>query len=339
MRNDFDYDSSPDIGRVVREFWHGNGPRIILFAALALIVLVGLFSSVYSVQTEGQAVVKRFGKVVGIKNPGLKWKLPFGIDRAYFVPTKRVLKEEFGFRTVSPGRRTQYSKSDVASQESLMLTGDLNVIDVEWVVQYRIVDPEQFLHRVRAQDETIRDIAEAVMRRIVGNRLGREVLTVGRVEIASQARSEMQRILKSYNLGINIETVELQDVTPPESVKPAFNEVNEARQERERLINEAEKYRNQVIPKAEGEAAQTVAESEAYRAQRVNRAKGDASRFTAVLAEYSQAKEVTRRRLFLEMIDHVLPRLGKVYVIDPAQTSPLPLLDLDGALRGKKQQN
>ena len=338
MEGNYGYDGNVDIGRTVREFWQGNGPRMIVLVAVALIILVGLFTSVYSVQTEGQAVVKRFGKVVGIKDPGLKWKLPFGIDRAYFVPTKRVLKEEFGFRTVAPGRRTQYSKGDLTSQESLMLTGDLNVIDVEWVVQYRIVDPEKFLHRVRAQGETIRDIAEAVMRRIVGNRLGREVLTIGRVEIASKARNEMQRILQDYNLGISIETVELQDVTPPDSVKPAFNEVNEARQERERLINEAEKYRNQVVPKAEGEAAQTVAEAEAYRAQRVNRAKGGASRFTAVLEEYTKAKEVTRRRLFLEMIDQVLPQLGKIFIIDPTKTSPLPLLNLDGVLRDQRRQ-
>ena len=326
--NDF-YQTNPDFAKALRSFLQGGGLKVLAAVLVLLLVAVGLLGSAYTVQPEGQAVVKRFGKVVAVKNPGLHFKIPYGIDKHYFLPTKRVLKEEFGFRTVQPGRRTEYAKTDETTQESLMLTGDLNVIDVEWVVQYRIIDAEQFLHRVRAQSESIRDIAEAVMRRIVGNRLGRDVLTVARVEIAEEARSEMQRILKGYDLGVSIETVELQDVTPPEPVKPAFNEVNEARQQRERLINEAEKYRNQVIPKAEGEAAQTVAEAEAYRAERVNRAKGEAARFTAILEEYKNAKDVTRRRLFIEMIDDVLPSLGRLYVIDPDQTAPLPLLNLE----------
>ncbi len=318
-----------DAARFVADFFQGLGSKFILLLILGLILVFAAVSSIYSVKTEGQVVVKRFGKVVAIKGPGLKSKLPFGIDKAYFIPTKRILKEEFGFRTVQPGQQTRYTKTDNSTQESLMLTGDLNVIDVEWVVQYRIIDPDKYLHQVRDQRESIRDISEAVMRRIVGNRLGSDVLTVGRVEVAAEARSEMQRILQGYDLGIDIETVELQDVTPPETVKPAFNEVNEARQERERLINEAEKFRNQVIPRAEGEAAQIIAESEAYRAERVNKAKGDTSRFTAVLEEYLKAEEVTRKRLFLEMIDVVLPNLSKVYVIDPNQNAPLPLLDLN----------
>lgn len=329
----------PDFQEVLGRFFQKGGVALVIAVALLIIIGVGVVSSVYTVRTEGQAVIKRFGKVVSVQDPGLKWKLPFGIDRAYFVPTKRVLKEEFGFRTVAPAQRTRYSKTDLTSRESLMLTGDLNVIDVEWVVQYRIVDPEKYLHQVRDPGETIRDIAEAVMRRIVGNRLGRDVLTVARVEVASEARDEMQRILGDYKLGVTIQTVELQDVTPPDPVKPAFNEVNESRQERERLINEAEKYRNQMIPKARGEADQTIAEAEAYKAERVNRAKGEATRFTAVLEEYRKAEETTRQRLFLEMIDEVLPKLGKVYVLDPSQNSPLPLLDLSGeTLRKSNRQ-
>lgn len=308
--------------------------------AIALVILAaGLFSSMYTVATEGQAVVKRFGAVVAVKQPGLHFKLPFGIDTAYFVPTKRVLKEEFGFRTVQPGQRTRYTKTDKTSQESLMLTGDLNVLDVEWVVQYRIIDPDKYLHRVRNQTETIRDISEAVTRRIVGNRLGSDVLTVGRVDVAARAREEMERVLKDYELGVSIDTVELQDVTPPDPVKPAFNEVNEARQERERLINEAEKYRNQVIPRAKGEAAQTIAEAEAYRAERVNSAKGEAARFKSVLKEYSQAKDVTRQRLFLEMIDTVLPKVGRVVAMDRANQSVLPLLDLEGNVLNRESQS
>ena len=297
---------------------------------VGVVVLSGLFTGYYTVEPEGKAVVKRFGRVLKISDPGLHFKLPFWIDQAYFVPTERVLKQEFGFRTLQAGQRTRYAKTEF-KQESLMLTGDLNVIDVEWVVQYRVDDPDKYLHRVREPQDTIRDVAEATMRRIVGNRLGSDVLTIGRVDVAAEARDEMQIILDEYDIGIHVGTVELQDVTPPDEVKPAFNKVNESRQERESLINEAEKRRNQVIPRAEGEASQTVAESEAYRAERVNAAKGEASRFTAILQEYRQAKAVTRRRLYLEMIDQVIPRIGRLYVVEPTQTPPLPLLDLSAA--------
>ncbi len=306
-------------------------------AIVVALVLVGLFTSYYTVQPEEQAVVKRFGAVVAIREPGLHFKLPFGIDRAYTVPTARVLKEEFGFRTAGMGQRTQYRKDRSLLDESLMLTGDLKVIDVEWVVQYRISDPSLYLHKARDPRKTLRDISEAVMRRIVGNNLGSDVLTEKRVQVAMQARDELQEILDSFNLGIRISTIELQDVTPPEPVKPAFNEVNQAEQERERLINEAEKRRNQVIPRAEGQARQIVAQAEGYAAERVNRALGEAARFSAILAEYRNAPEVTRQRLYLEMIDKVLPQLGRIYVMDEGGMAPLPLLNLsEGTLQPAK---
>lgn len=327
----------PDIARVLEEVFRKGGGVLIAVIVVVALLAMALSSAVYSVETEGRAVVKRFGKVVAIQDPGLRWKWPFGIDQAVFVPTKRVLKEEFGFRTITPGQRTTYAKDDATSLESLMLTGDLNVIDVEWVVQYRITDPDKFLHAVRKPQETIRDTSEAVMRRVVGNRVGRDVVTAGRVAVAVEAQSELKRILDDYDFGVSVQRVELQDVTPPDPVKPAYNEVNEAQQERERLINEAEKYRNQKIPKARGEAEQTIAEAEGYKEQRINLAKGEAERFTAVLKEYAKAKETTRRRLFLEMIEEVLPTLGKVYVIDPSQNAPLPLLNLDDAMRGANQ--
>jgi membrane protease subunit HflK len=291
-------------------------------------VAAALVSSVYSVQTDGQAVIKRFGRVVSIKPPGLHFKLPFGIDRATFIPTERVLKEEFGFRTVQPGRQTQYSKNSATETESLMLTGDLNVIDVEWVVQYRIMDPVNYMHQVRRPMDSIRDISEAVMRRIVGNRLGSDVLTVVRVTIAAQVKSELQQVLDSYQMGVSIERIELQDVTPPEPVKPAFNEVNEARQQLERLINEAETKRNQVIPRARGEADQTIAEAEAYRAERVNQAKGEAARFKEMVAAYRQAPEITRQRLYIEMMNEVLPTVKQLYIVDESVQGVLPLLNL-----------
>jgi modulator of FtsH protease HflK len=244
------------------------------------------------------------------------------------VPTARVLKEEFGFRSVGTDARTQYRKDRMHRVESLMLTGDLKVIDVEWVVQYRISDPDRFLHRARDPRGTLRDNSEAVMRRIVGNSLGSDVLTEKRVQVSTAARIELQELLNSFDLGVQITTIELQDVTPPELVKPAFNEVNQAEQERERLINEAEKRRNQVIPRAEGEARQIVAEAEGYRAERVNRARGEAGRFTSILTEYRQAPDITRRRLYLEMIDNVLPRAGQIYIMQEGHTPPVPLLNL-----------
>lgn len=306
-------------------------------ALLVILVIAGLFSSYYTVQPEEQAVVKRFGAVVSIREPGLHFKLPFGIDRAYNIPSARVLKEEFGFRTVGMGQRTSYRKDDSLLEESLMLTGDLKVIDVEWVVQYRISDPSLFLHKSRDPTKTLRDTSEAVMRRIVGNNLGSDVLTEKRVEVAMKARDELQEILDSFEIGIQISTIELQDVTPPEKVKPAFNEVNQAEQERERLINEAEKRRNQVIPRAEGQAKQIIAQAEGYAAERINAARGETARFTAILSEYEKVPEVTRQRLYLEMIDKVLPNLGRVYIMEGEGMSPLPLLNLsEGNLQPAK---
>ena len=312
--------------------WRGPSPGKLIIPVVAVIVILGFilagFTSVYTVEPDGRAVVKRFGKVVSIADPGLHFKIPFGIDRQYFVPSERVLKEEFGFRTISTSERTVYEKGVNRGKESLMLTGDLKVIDVEWVVQYRIENPDWWLHQVQDNVKTIRDISEAVMRRIVGNSLGSDVLTEKRVQVAQMARDEIQEILADFEMGIRIQTVELQDVTPPEPVKPAFNEVNEAEQERERLINEAEKKRNQVIPRAQGEAKQVLEEAEGYRASRVNSALGEAGRFEAIYAEYQKAPEITRRRLYLEMIDDVLPALGQIYITEEGQSQPLPLLNL-----------
>lgn len=329
----------PELPEQIRDLfeqmnWKKRNPmRLVLPIALLLLVIGAASTSVYTVEPDGQAVVKRFGKVIDTRGPGLHFKMPFGIDRQYFVHTERVLKEEFGFRTIVTQDRTLYEKTTLHRNESLMLTGDLKVIDVEWVVQYRIDNASQYLHRVRDREKTIRDISEAVMRRIVGNSLGSDVLTEKRVQVARMARDEIQEILASFEMGVRIQTVELQDVTPPEPVKPAFNEVNEAEQEREKLINEAEKKRNQVIPRAQGDAQKMLEEAEAYRATRVNRARGEAERFVAILEEYRNAPEVTRRRLYLEMIDEVLPSLGRIYVIEESQMQPIPLLNLgEGAL-------
>jgi membrane protease subunit HflK len=285
------------------------------------------------VQPEERAVVKRFGAVYGITDPGLHFKLPFGIDAVQKVATERVLKEEFGFRTVDVNsrQRTRVSEQDFLD-ESLMLTGDLNIIRVEWVVQYRIADPIKYLYGMREPTRTLRDLSESVMRRVVGNRIGSEVLTIGRVEIANDAREEIQTAMDQYDNGLHIITVELQDVVPPQRVQPAFNEVNEARQELERMVNEANRELNQTIPRAEGTANRVIAEAEGYATERVNRALGETARFSAVLAEYRNAPEVTRSRMYLETLHGALPRVGSVVVMKDGQV--LPLLNLrDGELR------
>jgi len=308
------------------------GGRRIASGIVGALLLVFLWSTWFTVQPEETGIVQRFGAVNRTVGPGLHFKFPAGIEKVRLVPTARVLKEEFGFSTVAldASGRTQYADENKAFKEvSLMLTGDLNVIDVQWIVQYRIEDPVRYLFRVRESQETIRDIAEAVMRRVVGNRLGSDVLTVGRVAVSAEVKEEMQKILSDYETGVRLVTVELQDVTPPDPVKPAFNEVNEARQDRERTINQAQERANREIPKARGEATRTITEAEGYAVERVNRANGEAARFRAVLAEYRQAPEVTRRRLYLEAVGNVLPEAKAVYIVDSDQKALLPWLRLE----------
>ncbi len=314
-------------------------PRHVGMGLAVLLGIWGLWSCFYTVQPEQRAVVKRLGKVVKTTDPGLHFRLPFGIDAVQFVATERVLKEEFGFRTesVDADGPSQFAEGAFTS-ESLMLTGDLNIIDVEWVVQYRISDPFKFLYAMREPTRTLRDLSESVMRRVVGNRIGSEVLTVARVEIANTARDEIQLAMDRYDNGIHIITVELQDVVPPPRVQPAFNEVNEARQERERMINEANKQANQAIPRAEGEANRLISEAEGYATERVNRALGGASRFSSVLAEYRNAPEVTRSRLYLEALREALPKVGSVVVVQDGQMPPVPLLNLRDAQPRKPAQ-
>jgi membrane protease subunit HflK len=316
--------------RELRNRFRGFRGWLIAAGVVVLILVILAWSSWFTVQPEETGVVQRFGAVVRTVEPGLHFKLPYGVETVLFVPTARVLKEEFGFRTVAtrPGQRTQYADNKAFKEESLMLTGDLNVIDVQWIVQYRIEDPVRYLFRVRESQQTIRDIAEAVMRRIVGNRVGSDVLTVGRVAVSAEVREEMQKILSDYETGVRLVTVELQDVTPPDSVKPAFNEVNEARQDRERTINQAQEQANREIPKAGGEAARTITEAEGHAIERVNRANGEATRFRAILEEYRRAPQVTRRRLYLEAMGAILPAAKALYVVDPDQKALVPWLPL-----------
>ncbi len=307
-------------------------PKAFIAGLAALSVVWAALSSVYTVQPEERAVVKRFGRVTGIADPGLHFKLPFAIDTVQIVATERVLKQEFGFRTEnSDDPRSQFAGG--FPDESLMLTGDLNIIQVEWVVQYQISDAVQFLYSMREPTKTLRDISESVMRRVVGNRIGSDVLTVGRIEIANTARDEIQEAMERYDNGVRVIAVQLQDVVPPPRVQPAFNGVNEARQELERMVNDATRQANEVIPRADGTAKRTISEAEGYATERVNRALGEAARFTAVLAEYRTVPEVTRSRLYLETLTSVLPKIGSVVVVQEGQLSPLPLLNLRDAQR------
>jgi modulator of FtsH protease HflK len=319
----------------VLQQWRGfkRGPIVIMIAVVVALILI--WSSWFTVQPEETGIVQRFGKVVRTAEPGLHFKLPYGIETVRTVPTARVLKEEFGFRTTAaaPGRRTQYAEDKAHKAESLMLTGDLNVIDVQWIIQYRIEDPVRFLFYVRDTPKTIRDMTEAVMRRVVGNRLGSDVLTVGRVEVSSEAKAEIQKILSDYETGVRLVTVELQDVTPPDAVKPAFNEVNEARQDRERTINQAQEQANKEIPKARGVAIQSISQAEGYALERVNRASGEANRFNAILDEYTRAPEVTRRRLYLESLAGFLTEMKGVYIIDSEQKALVPWLPLESGAK------
>jgi len=323
--------------RVVSGGRSGGSPpiksRTVLIGIAALLVVWAVFSVFYTVQPEERAVVKRFGSVVGIADPGLHFKIPFGVDTIQIVATERVLKQEFGFRTEdASGERTRFAAGRYPD-ESLMLTGDLNIIQVEWVVQYRISDPVKFLYSMREPTQTLRDLSESVMRRIVGNRIGSEVLTVGRVDIANTARDEIQEAMDRYDDGIRVVTVQLQDVVPPERVQPAFNEVNEARQELERMVNEATRQANEAIPRAEGTAKRTISEAEGYATRRVNAALGETARFNAILDEYRNVPEVTRSRLYLETLNQVLPKIGSVVVVQDGNVPPVPLLNLRDAQR------
>jgi len=294
---------------------------------IALLLVGGVFFTAwFTVQPEETGIVQRFGKVMRTAGPGLHFKLPVGIETVRLLPTARVLKEEFGFRTMSslPGEKTRYEPSGSYKDESLMLTGDLNVIDVQWIIQYRIEDPILYLFQVRNTPKTIRDTAEAIMRRAVGNRLGSDVLTTG-------PKVEIQKVLTSYQTGVRLVTVELQYVTPPDSVKPAFNEVNESRQDKERTINIAQERANREIPKARGVATQSISEAEGYALERINRAEGEATRFTAILAEYQKAPQVTRRRLYLETMTDFLAEMKGLYIVDKDQKAMVPWLPLESA--------
>jgi membrane protease subunit HflK len=295
---------------------------------VVLLILSGLRSLIYSIGPDEVGVIQRFGKFIGLSSPGLHAKIPFGIDKVTPIKVEKVFKEEYGFKTIEPGVITRYSSGNY-KDESLMLTGDLNILDVRWIVQFKIKDPVKLLFATRRPEDNIHDISEVVMRRFVGDYSVDEVLTTKREEIDDLAQQEIQRILDNYNVGVHIVTVKLLDVNPPETVKSAFNEVNEAKQEKEKMINQAWEAYNKVIPKAKGTAEKTIREAEGYATDKINRAKGEAARFLATLEEYKKAPDITKKRLYLETLMQVLPNAKEKYIIDSQQKSILPLLDIN----------
>lgn len=326
-----DLESMLKSGQVrLQQAMSGGGPpskRRIVFALLIGIVGFGAWTSYYTVPSDSVAIVQRFGAYHSEFSPGLHFKLPLGVDTATIVPVKRQLKQEFGFST--PGARGAFQSSGDTRLETEMVTGDLNAALVEWVVQYRISDPVKYLFEVREPDLTLRYVSESVMREVVGDRTVDEVITIGRQEIESEALVKMQALATKYALGISIDQVQLKNINPPKPVQASFNEVNQAQQEKERLINEARREYNKVVPLAEGEKDQRIREADGYRLRRINEAEGDVARFSALLAEYLKAPEVTRRRIYVETLQEVMPAVRSKIIIDGATRSILPFLNLD----------
>jgi modulator of FtsH protease HflK len=332
-----------DVGRVPRFSFEGRG-RMLGRIAVGLVVVLALYSTYYQVNADELGVVQRFGRYVRTTDPGPHAKIPF-IETVTRVPVQRQLKAEFGFRTTASGIQSQFEQTDSTRAESLMLTGDLNVAVVEWIVQYKVKDPYKYLFKVRNLDSaarrgdpsTFRDMNEAVMRAIVGDHSVNEVLTVGREQIQIDGKQLLQRLCDRYETGLEVLQIVLQDVNPPDPVKPAFNEVNQAIQEKERLINEAWADYNQTVPNARGEAERVVRAAEGYALERVNNARGDVSRFVNIYDEYRKAPDVTRKRLYLETLNEVLPKTGRKLIVDSSMKGLLPLLNLDPAKQEAKQ--
>ncbi len=300
-------------------------PAILLIIVGVVVGLIFIFSSFFMVDQKEEAVVLNFGKFSRMVGPGLHFKIPFGVEKNYNVPTQRILKEEFGFRTVESGVVSTYSGQDF-SDESIMLTGDLNIVDVEWIIQYQIVDARVWLFNVENERKTIRDISQSVINMLVGDRTIFDVIGAERAAIEVQGQDLMNELYKSYGLGIRVTTVKLQNIVPPKGpVQDAFEDVNKAIQDRSRLINEGKEAYNQTIPKATGQAEQTIQEAQGYAAAQVNKAKGDVARFLAVLGEYRQAPDIVRNRLYYEMYDQVFATADGTDLIDKSLKNFIPL--------------
>ena len=298
------------------------------YAIPGLLALILVFTGFITIPADSVGVRLRFGKFVDILDPGLRFKLPFGVDTVQLVPLQRQLKLEFGFSTERMGGTNPNQFPDDAEAERNMLTGDLNMALVEWVVQYRVSDPKEFLFNVFEPEWTLRDAGEAVMREVVGDRTIDEVLTIGRVEIETETLVRLNKLIERYTLGLRVTQVQLQNVQPPRVVQASFNEVNAAQQEKQQAINVANGEYNKVVPRARGEAERRLSEAQGYATKRVNEARGDAERFTALFTEYQKAPEVMRQRLYLETMTDVMPQFERKIILDEKARQILPLLQL-----------
>ncbi len=302
---------------------------------LIIFILILAWNIIYKIDPDEVGVIQRFGKHVRTTLPGPHIKWPSGVEKLTKVPVRKVQKEEFGFRTLAAGVRTRYASEAAYLGESLMLTGDLNVAVVPWVVQFNVKDADHYLFKVRDVRATLRDLAESTMRLVVGDRSITEVINK-RGEIADQAKLRLQKELDEAETGINVTTIEMQKTNVPEPVQPSFNEVNQAVQEKEKVIYQAREAYNKLIPQARGQAEKTVKAAEGYALDRVNRAMGDAARFSTLYEEYKNSQDITRRRLYLEALREVFPKLGQKYIVDAEQKNLLPLLNLGQPVGGQK---
>ena len=322
-----DFDSIPDRWKVL------GGVALVV----GILLVVAGASTFYSVPADSEAVILRFGRYHTTTGPGLHTRLPFGIDRRYEVPVKRVISMEFGFTTLKAGKVSEYGVTAENKREKLMLSGDLNIASVEWVIQYRIADPRKYLFMVRDVEGTMRDASEAVMRRLVGDRSVDEVITMGREQLAADARVAVQRLLEEYECGIQLVALTLQDATPPEPVKDAFDDVNRALQEKDRVINQALALRNSKVPAARGERERKIKEAEGYKKQRIRTVQGEVAALRGKHKAYLEAREETRFRLFMETMEEVFRKAGRKIIVDTDVKGVLPHLDLGGASNGGKQ--
>lgn len=330
-----------EIELLILDYYH-RYRRFIPWVIGAFVVIWGFQSVFYQVDAGAEGVVLRFGGHLKTSPPGLHTKLPWPIDQVTQVPVQRVQSLEFGFATVAAGRVSQYRTSPSAENVSRMLTGDLNLAIVEWIVQYRIKNAYDYLYQIGGRpmsgltpvDDTIRDVSEAVMRRLVGDASVDQVITIGRDQIASQARSEIQKMLDEFNSGVDVITVQLQAATPPQEVKDAFDEVNRAKQSKERIVNEALGQKNSVIPAARGQRDRIISEAEGYREKVVLTMKGRANAFLAQLTEFEKAPEVTQTRLYLQTMEEILAQVESKTVIDKSIRGVLPFLNLDAQQAG-----
>lgn len=312
-----------DLMEKLKNFKFSGGPVVIIIIAAAIFLAT---SMIYTVEVDEVGIVQLFGKYNRTTSPGLHFKMPAGIERVTKVRVRHVYKEEFGFKTVRTAR-SQFSSANDNISESLMLTGDLNVALVPWIVQYKIKDPYSYLFKVYDVTRLLRDLSEASMRQVVGDRSINEVISK-REEIAIEAREVLQKELDHAETGISITTIEMKKTNVPGPVQSAFNEVNQATQEKEKMIYQAKEDYNKAIPAAKGEADRTIKAAEGYALDRINRAEGDANRFLALYTEYTKAKDVTKRRIYLEKMKEIFPKLGQKYIIDSDQKNVLPLLNL-----------